>query len=53
MLQCYSTCFVTITVITVGVNTVTVHVTSKGKIAVYVSKGRKGVAPLFLNNGTG
>jgi len=44
---------VTITVITVGVSTVTVDVTSKGKIAVYISKGRRGVAPLILNNGTG
>lgn len=40
-------------VITVGVNTVTVALTSKGKIAVHVVKGRGGVSPLILNHGTG
>jgi hypothetical protein len=43
--------FLTITFITVGVNTVTVALTSKGKIAVHVR--RRGVAPLILNHGTG
>ena len=56
---CYSVrvcIFVTVTVITVGVNTVTVAVTSKSKIVVRVikaCKGRRGVAPLILNHGTG
>lgn len=48
--------FVTITVITVGVNTVTVALTSKSNIAVHVNKaykGRRGVAPPILNRGTG
>ena len=46
--------FVNITVITVGVNIVTVALTSKGKIDVHLNKaykGRRGVAPLILNNG--
>jgi hypothetical protein len=56
---CYSVrvyIFVNITVITVGVNTVTVALTSKDKISVHLDKaykGRRGIAPLILNRDAG